>query len=70
MSARVAVLGSIVKRPDHATELLRVAALIAQASDSVSEVEQAVLSQIAEATGLGPGDVASAIEDAEEALSA
>jgi tellurite resistance protein len=65
---RVAALAKIATKRDHAHEVLRIAALLAQASADVSAVEREVLDKIATATGLELTAVDGALEDVRRAL--
>jgi tellurite resistance protein len=67
---RVEAIAQQAHRPEHCREVLRIAALVAQVSDSVSEVERAVLVKIAKACGLPSEDVDRALEDVKSALNA
>lgn len=69
LDRRIARLAEGVHRQEHGQEVLRIAALIAQISEDVSEVERDVLGRIALACRLGDGAVASAIADVRTALS-
>ena len=53
-----------VTRADHRTEVLRVAALVAQVSGGVSEQERAVMERLAGVLGLASADVDQAVADA------
>jgi tellurite resistance protein len=65
---RIQNLATSVSKKEHAHEVLRIAALIAQVSDGVSEVERDVLAKIATSVGLEAGEVAGALADAQGAL--
>lgn len=65
---RVQIIARYVLRPEHAREVLRVAALIAAVSCGVSEVERAVLAKLAVGLGLDAGALAAAVAEAERAL--
>ena len=66
---RAAAIGAQAgKRKDHALEVLRIAALLAQTSDDVSPVERAMLSKLAVACGLDEQAVDAALTDVREAL--
>lgn len=65
---RVEALSKAVMKPEHAQEVLRIAALLALTSDDVSAVEREVLGKIAKATGLGPGAVDQALSEVRSAL--
>jgi tellurite resistance protein len=70
MDRRIEALSRTVTKREHALEVLRIAALLAQTSDDVSAVERNVLSGIAKHCGLEPGDVEVALKDVKDALSA
>lgn len=65
---RIARLAEGVQREEQALEVLRIAALIAQVSDDVSEVERSVLAKIATACQLGDGAVERALADVKASL--
>lgn len=67
---RVEMLAKQVTKKDHALEVLRIAALLAQASESVGSEERAVLTKLAVGLGLAAGDVDAAIADVKDALEA
>ncbi len=68
LDARVEAVARIATRRDHALEVLRIAALLAQASQDVSPVERDVLAKLAKATGLDAGAVDAALGDVKKAL--
>jgi tellurite resistance protein len=68
LDRRVQAVAQQASRPEHCQEVLRIAALLAQVSENVSEVERGVLVKIAAACGMQPGDVDKALADAREAL--
>ncbi len=70
MDTRILRVGKTVVRKSHAHEVLRIAALIAEANGHVSDVERDVLGRIAESMGLSRGDVEGALTDARAALGA
>jgi tellurite resistance protein len=70
MDTRIAALSRIVTKPEHAHEVLRIAALLAQSSEDVSAVEREVLTKIARHCGLEPGEVDVALREVKEALAA
>ena len=70
LDRRIAMLAKQVTKKEHAKEVLRIAALLAQTSDNVSDVERDVLQKIAVAMGLEPSDVDGALKDVKDALSA
>jgi tellurite resistance protein len=57
MQKRVAAVGAQVHKKDHGREVLRIASLLAIASNDISEVERSVLEQLAAAFNLEPADV-------------
>jgi tellurite resistance protein len=65
---RVQMVARNVTRPDHAREVLRVAGLLAQVSDGVSDVERGVLDKLARELSLEPGAVEETLLDVERAL--
>lgn len=65
---RVAALARTITRREHALEVLRISALLAQATDDVSAVERELLGKIAAACGLASTDVDRALRDVHEAL--
>lgn len=67
---RVQMVARTIHKPEHAAEVLRVAALLAQVSGGVSDVERRVLEKLASELQLGDsaleralGEAASAIRD-------
>jgi tellurite resistance protein len=65
---RISRVAESVHKKDHAIEVLRVAALLANTSEGVSGVERDVLEKLAVACKLDKGDVDRAIEDVRAAL--
>jgi tellurite resistance protein len=65
---RVRSLATSVSKKEHAQEMLRIAALIAQASEGVSAIEREVITKIATSLGLEAADVDAALADAKQAL--
>lgn len=65
---RVEALAKTAQKREHALEVLRIAALLAQSSEDVSPVEREVLAKIAKATGLEAGAVDVALGDVKKAL--
>jgi tellurite resistance protein len=65
---RIESLASSVSKKEHAQEVLRVAALVAQASEGASAIERTVLSKLAARCGLPSGDVDAALAGAKNAL--
>jgi tellurite resistance protein len=57
-----------VQRAEQAIEVLRIAALVAQVSDDVSDVERTMLAKIAVACGLEEGAVDKALSDVKASL--
>jgi tellurite resistance protein len=70
LDRRVQALARTATKREHALEVLRVSALLAQTSDSVSPVEREVLGKIASACGLAAAEVDQALHDVAEALRA
>jgi tellurite resistance protein len=70
LERRLSRLAASVQKKEHAVELLRIAALLADASEGVSQVERDVLGKIAAACKLGAGEVDQAIEYVREAVAA
>lgn len=68
LDRRIARLAEGIQREEQAREVLRIAALIAQVSEDVSEVERGVLQKIASACHLGDGAVESALADVKASL--
>lgn len=68
LDRRVEILAHAVTRPEHRSEVLRVAALVAHVSGGVSDPERTVMEKLAARLGMGPGDVDRAIRDAAAAL--
>ena len=70
LDRRIEVMTSIVSRPDHAQEVLRIAGLVALSSEDVSAVERQTLEKLATRWSLGGGAVDSALADVRDALAA
>lgn len=70
LDKRLAAVGQSAQRPEQAREVLRIAALLARVSDDVSEVERGVLKKLAQACGMGAGDVDDAMGEVSKALDA
>ncbi len=70
MDRRIQAVGELITKKSHAEEVLRIAALLAQASDSVSDIERQTLVRIAEVCKLQPADVDTALREVKEALAA
>jgi tellurite resistance protein len=68
LDARVAAIAKLVGKPNHAHEILRVAALIAQTTEGVAESERNVLEKIAKACGLDAKEVDVALAEVKTAL--
>ncbi len=68
LEARLEALGRSILRKEHAREVLRIAALLAHATDDVSPVERDVLVKLARECGLGPVDVDAALAAIQRAL--
>ncbi|HEX7671137.1 MAG TPA: tellurite resistance TerB family protein [Polyangiaceae bacterium] len=65
---RAQMVARTIARPEQAREVLRVAALIAQVSEGVSDVERKTLDRLATEFRLPPGAVDAALGDVERAL--
>jgi len=68
MDKRLRMVARTIATPEHAREVLRVAALIAHISEGVSEVEREVMVKLAHEFQLGSEVVDEAISDVEAAL--
>jgi len=68
LERRIEAIATQITRKSHAREVLRIAALLGQASEDVSEVERDVLVRIATACGLQPKDVDVALREVSESL--
>jgi tellurite resistance protein len=68
MDRRIEKLATSVTKREHAQEVLRICALIAETREDVSVVERDVLSKIATRCGLASIDVDAALADAKSAL--
>ena len=68
LDRRVEALAKTATKREHAQEVLRIAALLAQSSDDVSAVEREVLAKIAKACGLEATEVDAALDDVKKAL--
>jgi len=68
LDLRLQRLGEGIARREHAQEVIRIAALIAQCSEDVSEVERSVLERLAAALKLDPAEVDAAFADVKRAL--
>lgn len=65
---RIEALSRAVMKREHALEVLRISALLAQTTGDVSAVEREALTKIARACGLDPRDVDMALDDVKKAL--
>jgi tellurite resistance protein len=70
MDKRVAEVGAQVRKKEHGHEVLRIAALLAVASNDVSAIELDVLGKLAKSFHLEPADVDAALADVRALLSA
>lgn len=70
LDRRIEVVAKGISKKEHAHELLRIAALLAQASDDVSPLERDVLLRIARACGVDLTEVDAALLDARKVLGA
>jgi tellurite resistance protein len=70
MDVRIDAVAAQVHKKDHGREVLRVAALLAFASNGISDVERGVLEKLAKGFHLGAADVDSALTDVKAVLAA
>jgi len=70
LDERIRSIARAVTRKEHGREVLRIAALLAQATGDVSEVERAVLVRLAAALGLDEIAVDHAVADVRRTLAA
>src|SRR5262249_49764400 len=68
LDRRITRLAEGITRKEQGIEVLRIAALIAQVSDDVSDVERDVLNKIASACELGDHAVDRALDDVKASL--
>ena len=68
LDVRLQRLGDGIARREHAQEVIRIAALIAQCSEDVSEIERSVLERLATACKLEVSEVDAAFADVKKAL--
>ena len=68
LDTRLARLGEGIGRKEHAQEVIRIAALIAQSSEDVSEIERSVLERLAAACKLPASEVDAALADVKSAI--
>lgn len=68
LDKRVAMVAKTITRPEQATEVLRIAGLIAHVSEGVSDVERGVLAKLAASFQLDAGAVDQALAEVEAAL--
>ncbi len=68
LDTRIQRLGEGIARREHAQEVIRIAALIAQCSEDVSEVERSVLEKLAASCKLEATEVDAALADVKKAL--
>ncbi|MGC4086292.1 MAG: tellurite resistance TerB family protein [Polyangiaceae bacterium] len=66
---RIDRVARAVTKPDHAREVLRVAALLAEVSGGVSDVELAVMTRLTARLGLASGALEQSLAEAKAALS-
>jgi tellurite resistance protein len=69
LDKRIQMVARGIQRNDHAREVLRVASLVAHVSGGVSDVERSVLERLGSALGLDGAAMASALSEAQAALS-
>lgn len=65
---RISMLGRMISRPEHAREVLRVAALLAHCSGGISSVERNVLDKLAREFKLNDNALTEALDEAMRAL--
>jgi len=70
LDRRIAAVAEQVHRREHAREVLRIAALLAHASEDVSPVERSTLDKLAVALKLESGEVEQALSDVKTELAA
>jgi tellurite resistance protein len=70
LDRRIEAIARTATKREHAFEVLRIAALLAQSSDEVSAVEREVLTKMARTCGLQASDVDVALADVKKALTA
>jgi tellurite resistance protein len=68
LDRRIEAVARSITKKEHAHEVLRIAALLAQASEDVSAVERDVLCRIARACNAEAGEVDAALSDARRML--
>lgn len=68
LDVRVRAIAEQAPKREHAEEVLRIGALIADASGGLAHAERQVLERIAAATGMSSRDVDTAIEDVRRSL--
>jgi len=68
LERRIEMVGRAITRPEHASEVLRVAALLANVSGGVSEAEHDVLRRMASRFGLDDAALARALSEASSVL--
>lgn len=68
IETRLQRLGEGIARREHAQEVVRIAALIAQVSEDVSEIERSVLEKLAVSCKLETNEVDAALADVKKAL--
>jgi tellurite resistance protein len=68
LDRRVTAVAAQVHKKEHAREVLRIAALLAHASDNVSQVERDVLTKLAASFKLDPSEVELALAEVKKVL--
>jgi len=66
---RIDMIGRAISKPEHAREILRVAALLAHISSGVSDTELSMMQRLATRLGLDHGAAEHALAEAKQALS-
>lgn len=70
LDRRISRIGECITRKEHGWEVVRIAALIAQVSEDVSEVERSVLERLATACKLEASEVDVALAEVKAAIGA
>jgi tellurite resistance protein len=68
LDKRLEMVGRAISRPEEALEVLRVAALLAEVSGGVSDVERRVMLQLSQRLGLGEQVLEQALSEASQAV--
>jgi uncharacterized membrane protein YebE (DUF533 family) len=68
LDRRIESIAQAVNRPEHAREVLRVAALLACVSNGVNDAERCVMQRLADRLHLGDSGLEQALSEAQRAL--